>query len=261
MPEPAADQLAPADPSVPQTAVVKTMESQATSVAAAKSRSGTPSTLRLVIRVKIIPQGPPRAPVRRRLSRGALPLILGAVAILLSWVGISMFRTDPTSAPAATEGAPNSKFQSPGPAPAPSEAAPVVRDEPLPKPATETAETRSVEVEPRSTEAKSVESEVREQPDASPSPINEVIPDVPRSARETIRGTVRVSVRVLVDKEGTVLVATPDDPGPSRYFERLAIEASKKWTFTPADSQAQRIMLVRFNFTRAGTTARANSLQ
>lgn len=66
---------------------------------------------------------------------------------------------------------------------------------------------------------------------------------------------------MIVDKDGTVLVATADDPGPSRYFERLAIEASKKWTFTPADSEAQRTMLVRFNFTRAGTTARANSLQ
>jgi TonB family protein len=130
----------------------------------------------------------------------------------------------------------------------------VVSDEPLPKPATETAETRSAE-------AKSVELEVRKQPDASPSLISEVIPSVPRSARETIRGTVRVSVRVIVDKEGTVLVATADDPGPSRYFERLAIQASKKWTFAPTDAEEQRIMLVRFNFTRAGTTARANSLQ
>jgi TonB family protein len=232
MPEPAADRPASAEPSVPQTAVAKTMESQATSVAAAKSQSGIPSTPRLVIRVKISSNGPPRAPVRRRLSRGARLLILGAVAVLLSWVGSSVFRTEPTSAPAATEEAPNSEYQSPAPVPAPSEAAP-----------------------------KSVESEVRKQPDASPSPISEVIPEVPRSARETIRGTVRVSVRVIVDKEGTVLVATADDAGPSRYFERLAIQASKKWTFAPTDSEEQRIMLVRFNFTRAETTARANSLQ
>jgi TonB family protein len=88
-----------------------------------------------------------------------------------------------------------------------------------------------------------------------------VIPEVKRSARETIRGTVRVSVRVIVDQEGSVLAATADDPGPSRYFERLAIQASKKWTFAPTDSEEQRIMLVRFAFTRAGTTARASSLQ
>lgn len=66
---------------------------------------------------------------------------------------------------------------------------------------------------------------------------------------------------MILGKEGRVLGATADDPGPSRYFERLAIEAAKKWTFTPADSAAQRIMVVRFNFTRAGTTARANTLQ
>lgn len=154
--------------------------------------------------------------------------------MLLSWVGISVFRTDPTSASAATERTPNSESQSPAPVAAPSEATPVVSDELLPKPTTQTAKTRS--------------------------PISEVIPDVPRSSRQTIRGTVRVSVRVIVDKEGKVLVATADDPGPSRYFERLAIQASKKWMFAPMDSEERRIMLVRFNFTRAGTTARANSL-
>jgi TonB family protein len=175
----------------------------------------------LVIRIEISSKGPPRAPVRRRLSRGALLLILGAVAVLLSWVGISVFRTEPTSAPVATEGAPNPESQSPVSVPAPTE-----------------------------TEAKSVEL-----------PISKVIPDVPRSAQKTIRGTVRVSVRMIVDREGTVLAATADDPGPSRYFEQLATQASKKWTFAPTDSEEQRIMLVRFNFTRAGTTARANSLQ
>jgi hypothetical protein len=56
------------------------------------------------------------------------------------------------------------------------------------------------------------------------------------------------------------LATTPDDPGPSRYFERLAVEASKKWTFAPVDTEAQRMALVRFNFTRDGTTARARPL-
>ena len=186
----------------------------------------------LVIRIEISSKGPSRAPVRRRLSRGALLLILGAVAVLLTWVGIGVFRTEPTSAPVAAERAPNPESESTASVPAPSKA-----------------------------DAKSVESEVRKQPGASPSPISKVIPDVPRSAQKTIRGTVRVSVRVIVDKEGAVRVATADDPGPSRYFERLAIQASKKWTFAPTDSQEQRIMLVRFNFSRAGTTARANSLQ
>jgi hypothetical protein len=43
--------------------------------------------------------------------------------------------------------------------------------------------------------------------------------------------------------------------GPSRYFERLALDAAKKWTFNPVDSEAQRLMLLRFDFTRQGATA------
>jgi TonB family protein len=217
--------------SMPRTAVVKSMESQATSVATAESQSGTPSTTRLVIRVKIVPGGPPPPPAWWRRRTSALLLIAGAVAIVLSWVGISMFKNDSTSEPV----------------PVPTAAAPAVRDEPLPQPATETVEAKSAEVEPA----------VREQPDAPPSPINEVIPDVPRSARETIRGTIRVSVRVTLDAQGTVLAATAVERGPSRYFERLATEAARKWTFTPAASEPQRSMLVTFSFTRGGTTARA----
>jgi TonB family protein len=87
--------------------------------------------------------------------------------------------------------------------------------------------------------------------------VNEVIPDVPKSARDTVRGTIRVSIRVSFDKSGTVVATTTAERGPSRYFERLATEASKQWTFTPATVEEQRSMLIIFNFTRAGTTARA----
>jgi TonB family protein len=97
--------------------------------------------------------------------------------------------------------------------------------------------------------------------DESSVAINEVIPDVPNAARRTIRGRVRVSVRVIVEKDGTVFAALADNPGPSRYFERLAIDAAKKWTFAPADSDDQRIMLVRFTFERQGTTASATALR
>jgi TonB family protein len=84
-----------------------------------------------------------------------------------------------------------------------------------------------------------------------------VIPDVPRTALNTISGTIRVTIRVIVAKDGTVIAATADEPGPSRYFARLATEAAKQWTFGPSDSQEQRVKLVRFYFKRAGVTARA----
>jgi hypothetical protein len=68
-------------------------------------------------------------------------------------------------------------------------------------------------------------------------------------------------VRVIVEQDGTVFAALAEQRGPSRYFERLAIDAAKKWTFPPADSDVQRFMLVKFDFTRDGTTADAVPLK
>ncbi len=176
---------------------------------------------RLVIRIKLPPQTPDAPPVRQPLSRLALALVLVPVAIALGWWGISMFRSEP-----------DSQAQSAPPAPSASEAAPVVSNEPLPKP-------------------------VAEVPDAPPSPTNEVLPAVSRGALNTVRGTIRVTIRVTLDKSGAVLAATTDEPGPSRYFERHSLEAARKWTFTSANSEAQRTMLVRFYFKRSGVTTRA----
>ncbi len=91
--------------------------------------------------------------------------------------------------------------------------------------------------------------------------IHEEIPEVPPRVLQTIRGHVRVSVRLIVDKEGTVFAALVDEPGPSRYFEHLAIEAAKKWTFPPLDTTGSRLELVRFEFTRQGATGRAIEIE
>jgi len=240
--------------SVAQAAAAEPMkESQAASVAATKPKSDTTSTFRLVIRAEIIPEEAPRPPVRQHLNRRAIALVLGSVAVLASiWVGTGVLRTDSTSRPAASEGVRDVESQ-PAPVPAPSEAARVVSAGPPPKPAASAAETGPARATP-------ADSHVRDESGESRSSVHEVIPTVPRSALQTIRGTIKVSVRVTVDQKGTVLAATADDPGPSRYFERLAVEASKKWTFAPTDTEAQRMMLVRFDFTRRGTTARASPL-
>jgi hypothetical protein len=193
---------------------------------AAESRSDAPSPTRLVIRVKLIPQQPP--PPAWRLSRNALLLIIGIVAVPLGWLGISLFRSDSIPPPVAA---------------------------PSPQPAPKASAASSTESGP------SIKPEVQPPPDAPTSAINEVIPDVPRSALDTIRGTIRVSVRVTIDKQGTVIETAADDRGPSRYFERLAVESAKQWTFSSANSVDRRTMLVRFNFTRAGVTAEASPAQ
>jgi TonB family protein len=197
----------------------------------------TEPTYRLVIRARIIPEGTPSVVAPKRSNRKLLVLALGAVALVaLIWVGISVLRT-------------------PGPTP-------VVGLDPPSEPATPSAESTPVQtpsVEPAPPPTQASEPQVREEPDAS-SPI-EVIPDVPRSASDTIRGTIIVSVRVTVDEHGKVIEATAQDAGPSRYFERLAVDASRKWTFAPSKTRQRRTTLVWFYFTRAGTKARAEFLR
>lgn len=83
--------------------------------------------------------------------------------------------------------------------------------------------------------------------------IHEVVPNVPRSARNTITGTVKVGVRVMVDSAGNVNDTEFVNPGPSKYFARLATEAAKDWKFEPAQDAA-RDWVLRFEFRRSGTS-------
>ena len=101
----------------------------------------------------------------------------------------------------------------------------------------------------------------RKEAGASPAAVHEVIPDVPAGARRSIHGHIKVWVRVIVNQDGSVFAAVPDRAGPSRYFERLAVEAAQQWRFPPADAPSQRIMQLHFDFSRDGTTGRAVRVQ
>jgi len=90
--------------------------------------------------------------------------------------------------------------------------------------------------------------------------LHEVIPEVPQSVRRTIQGHIKVWVRVTVNPRGSVSAAVADRTGPSRYFQRQAIEAAKKWTFPAVDAPPQRTMQIRFDFSRDGTTGHAVAL-
>jgi TonB family protein len=85
--------------------------------------------------------------------------------------------------------------------------------------------------------------------------VHEEIPSVSASSRSTIRGHVRVAVRVVVDSSGRVVRDNLDNPSSSNYFNRVASEAARKWRFVPAD-QGSREWLLRFEFGRDGTTVR-----
>jgi TonB family protein len=128
-----------------------------------------------------------------------------------------------------------------------------------PEVSTQSPTARSAASKPPISPAASRPSERPAQPaaDASPSVLHKEIPEVPRSARDTIRGHFSIAVRVTVDKSGNVVGETLEKPGPSKYFARLATEAARKWKFAPADAPDSRQCLVWFEFTRGGASGHA----
>ena len=86
--------------------------------------------------------------------------------------------------------------------------------------------------------------------------VKQVAPDVPSRARNTIQGKIRVSVRVAVNPAGDVTGAEFSTPGPSKYFARLAMEASRRWKFKPPESDGQPVSsewILRYQFTQSST--------
>jgi serine/threonine-protein kinase len=81
----------------------------------------------------------------------------------------------------------------------------------------------------------------------------EVIPDVFKSARESIEGQISVKVRVAVDPAGNVSDASFDYPGPSKYFSKVSMQAAQQWKFEPAQSDS-RVWVLQFLFKQTGTT-------
>src|SRR3984885_14103558 len=64
--------------------------------------------------------------------------------------------------------------------------------------------------------------------------LQQFLPDASQRARDTIRGKVRINVRVHVDESGRVTASACDAPGPSQYFADRPLQAAKLWRFTPA---------------------------
>ena len=86
--------------------------------------------------------------------------------------------------------------------------------------------------------------------------VSQIVPDVPQAARDTIRGTVRVKVRVAVDPSGSVTGATLDSPGPSKYFADLALQAARRWKFRPTKIDGRNVAsewILRFQFESTAT--------
>jgi TonB family protein len=76
--------------------------------------------------------------------------------------------------------------------------------------------------------------------------LNQVLPDVPAKARNTIQGKVTVRIRASVDASGNVVDVQNESPGSSRFFGNLALQAARQWKFTPGPSE----WILRFEFVR-----------
>jgi serine/threonine-protein kinase len=186
---------------------------------------------------------PSEASPKRRLFVPAIAvLVIAGIAV---WVGLHVRRSQPSveraAAPTAASQNPATSLPPPPEVSAPSSSAKTAGSKSVPsRLASRPSDQRSPSLASR-----------------SPSVLHEVIPDVPRRTRGTIRGRIKVAVRVTVDSSGNVVDGTLENPGPSKYFARLATEAARKWKFAPADNQDSRKWLLQFEFTRSGTTGHA----
>jgi serine/threonine protein kinase len=95
-------------------------------------------------------------------------------------------------------------------------------------------------------------------PAASGQVTHRVMPDIPKSARNTIHGTIKVTVHVDVSPAGKVVAAKFKTTGSSQYFAQKAMKAAEQWQFAPqADSAA---WLVSFYFRRSGVDASSQAV-
>jgi TonB family protein len=85
--------------------------------------------------------------------------------------------------------------------------------------------------------------------------LNQVVPEVSQKSRNTIRGTVRVVIKVHVDSSGSVSAAEVAS-GPSRFFADTALQAARRWDFAPAKVDGHAVpseWLLHFDFTPTDT--------
>lgn len=88
----------------------------------------------------------------------------------------------------------------------------------------------------------------------------QALPDIPPSARNTISGTIKISVHADVDASGTVTNAKLKSSGPSRYFAIRALKASQDWQFTPPQVNGRPVAsawLIQYRLRRVGIEASA----
>jgi TonB family protein len=94
--------------------------------------------------------------------------------------------------------------------------------------------------------------------------VRQVLPDVPKSATDTITGTIKISVRVEVDSSGKVTAAKFVTRGPSQYFADHTLKAAQSWEFSPPEPNGQPVAsawVLRFRLRRTSIQAAAERVR
>jgi TonB family protein len=85
--------------------------------------------------------------------------------------------------------------------------------------------------------------------------LTQVLPDVSQKSRNTIHGTVRVVVKVLVNASGDVSSAEVASAS-SHFFADAALKSARRWDFAPAKVDGAAVpseWLLHFDFTQTDT--------
>lgn len=236
-----------------------------------------------------VPSQPPRPPQQRRRPRPArrasappayarrqgfaLPILIGLGAVVIAAIiGVKFFGSHSEPAPATV--AMNSNTAAPASPPAPvspphgslvTPPAPAKQSSRKPSPdfAENDAKSNAPDPTPALTHPSAAPevdaAPVAKFPTATPARgevAHQALPQVLASAQNSIHGTVRVNVKVNVDREGNVEDAQLEARGPSKYFARQALEAARQFKFRPPRIGGQGVLStwrLQFEFTREGT--------
>jgi TonB family protein len=112
------------------------------------------------------------------------------------------------------------------------------------KPIQSTVEPQSSNVTPAMPSVLSSAAQAPAQYDSPGSVLDQVLPEFSQSARNTIRGKIRIVARVEVDASGKVTHARLTTSGPSQYFARLTLPAAERWRFSPPVVNSQAVASV-----------------
>jgi TonB family protein len=92
--------------------------------------------------------------------------------------------------------------------------------------------------------------------DAAGKVVQQILPDVSKSSLRTIRGTVRVKVRLYINEAGNVEKVQIESAGPSKYFASKSLEAAQQWKFAAPVSDGKNVPSqwnLEFQFKRTAT--------